>query len=244
MDISDENIEDISSQFEDMDIDYLEVDDPVSLKERSDKMDEKVKELQDKNEGEEIEYFNKRRNTMMKKKLEGEKKSIERKKETKKRKQENKSVTRKNRRTKDTTSKVAIEKVPNIADVPDNVKHLVNIKDVLYTVPGDGACLPNTASAFYFHDEIFVPKLRSNMNLFMANHWSKRYQYLTSCSEKHPFVRKVRGGKVSFTDPKKLIAYLASSEKQVQTSVQTLGRCQIVLAVIIYLFKQKVFMNK
>ena len=55
MDISDENIEDINSQYEDMDIDYLEVDDPVSLKERSDKMDEKVKELQDKNVGEEIE---------------------------------------------------------------------------------------------------------------------------------------------------------------------------------------------
>ena len=63
-----------------------------------------------------------------------------------------------NKRTKETTttSKVAIEKAPNIADVPDNVKHLVNINDVLYTVPGDGACLPNTASAFYFHDEILA----------------------------------------------------------------------------------------
>ena len=80
-------------------------------------------------------------------------------------------------------------------------------------VPGDGSCGPSSASAFLFEDEVFGGKLRRKMNIFMAKHWTRRYQYKTQCSEKHPFVRKLAGGEVNFTDPLELIKYLISSEK-------------------------------
>ena len=50
--------------------------------------------------------------------------------------------------------------VPNIRSIPENCKHLVNIDDVLYVVPGDGCCGPNCAAAFLFHDEKYGPNLR------------------------------------------------------------------------------------
>ena len=79
-------------------------------------------------------------------------------------------------------------------------------------VPGDGACAPNCAAAFFFQDEVFGPKLRKQMNYFQAQYWFKKYQFLTQCSAEHPFTRKVRGGEVSFTDPIKLIKYLNNSD--------------------------------
>ena len=44
-------------------------------------------------------------------------------------------------------------------------------------VPGDGACAPNCAAAFFFQDEVFGPKLRKIMNCFQAKYWFKKYQY-------------------------------------------------------------------
>ena len=90
--------------------------------------------------------------------------------------------------------------IPNTSPVPDNCIHLVNEGDIVYVVPGDGCCGPNCAAAFLFQDEVFGPKLRRRMNVFQAEHWVKRYQYITQCSKGHPFERKLRGGKVSFTD--------------------------------------------
>ena len=46
----------------------------------------------------------------------------------------------------------------------------------------------------------------------MANHWTRRYQFLTQCSPGHPFVRKLGGGEVKFTDPEKLVDFLKNSE--------------------------------
>ena len=54
--------------------------------------------------------------------------------------------------------------VPNVKEVPQTVKHLVKQGDVVYQVPGNGACFPNSAAAFFFHDEVFGPKLRKRMN--------------------------------------------------------------------------------
>ena len=51
-------------------------------------------------------------------------------------------------------------KVPNIREIPQNCKHLVDKDDVLYTVPGDGCCGPNCGAAFLFNDEVYGPKLR------------------------------------------------------------------------------------
>ena len=102
--------------------------------------------------------------------------------------------------------------IPNIRDVPMNCRHLVKEDDVLYVVPGDGCCGPNCAAAFLFSDEIFGPKLRRKMNLFMAKHWNLRYKFITQCSPGNPFLRRLRGDYVSFTDSKKLLRYLKNSE--------------------------------
>ena len=52
------------------------------------------------------------------------------------------------------------------------------------------------------------------MNRFFADHWYDRYQYISQCSEGHPFVRKVGGGgEIKFTDPEKLIKFLKHSEE-------------------------------
>ena len=114
---------------------------------------------------------------------------------------------------KNTNDKEKIKDIPNIRPVPTNCKHLVKIGDVVYVVPGDGSCGPSSASAFLFGDEVFGPKLRKRMNRFMAKHWYKRYQNITQCSSKHPFVRKLGAGEVEYTDPKELIEYLMTSEK-------------------------------
>ena len=49
------------------------------------------------------------------------------------------------------------------------------------------------------------------MNLFLAEHWYSRYQFITQCSPGHPFMRKLKNGEVKFTDPKKLIEFLKDS---------------------------------
>ena len=57
-----------------------------------------------------------------------------------------------------------------------------------------------------FNDEVYGPQLRRVMNVFFAENWYERYQYITQCSENHPFVRQIGGGgKIRFIDPQKLI---------------------------------------
>ena len=80
-------------------------------------------------------------------------------------------------------------------------------------VPGDACCEPNCGAAFLFSDEVYGPKLRRKMNLFMGRHWQLRYKYITNCSKETPFVRKLRGGEVKFTDPLELVKYLIESEE-------------------------------
>ena len=96
------------------------------------------------------------------------------------------------------------KRIPILKDIPENCKHLFRDGDVLYVVPGDGCCGPNCAAAHIFQDEGFGPRLRIKMNKFMAKHWDKRYKLLTQCSKKHPFVRKLGNGEISYTDPVKL----------------------------------------
>ena len=103
--------------------------------------------------------------------------------------------------------------MPNIKEIPENCKHLVNIDDVVYVVPRDGACGLNCEAAFLFNDEVYGPQLRKKMNCFMAEHWNLRYKFITKCSSKTPFVRKLRGGEVKFTDPEELLKYLKESDE-------------------------------
>ena len=50
------------------------------------------------------------------------------------------------------------------------------------------------------------------MNIFMAEHWYDRYQYISQCSPGHPFVRKLGSISKEYTDPEKLIEFLQSDE--------------------------------
>ena len=103
-------------------------------------------------------------------------------------------------------------KVPNLKEVPMSCRHLVNEGDLVYIVPGDGACLPNCGAAFFCQDEVFGPKLRKKMNRFFVKHYYRRYQNLCPVSKKNPFTRKTRDGSVTYTYPKELFKYLLDSK--------------------------------
>ena len=126
----------------------------------------------------ELEKMKKIKEAEAKKEMETKLKSVILKKENKQKKQQKKDLKKKKKSTLKTEigpkEKVFAE-IPNIVNVPENCKHLVNEDDVLYLVPGDGSCGPNCASAFLFMDKIYGPKLRKMMNIFFADHWYDRY---------------------------------------------------------------------
>ena len=64
------------------------------------------------------------------------------------------------------TLKNGVEYVPNIKALPKNIAHLCKKGDMVYCVPGNGACGPNSISAHLFKDEVFGPKLRQKINDF------------------------------------------------------------------------------
>ena len=181
---------------EEMDIDNSDCHEEV-LKQRSDMMDKKAIEKQ-KRIDEEVEDF-------LKKKAEKKEKEDELIKE--KKRQQLKSKRQKNKSNKKQNHYM----VPNIKDIPENCEDLFN-DDVVYEVPGDGACGPNSAAAHLFEDEVFGPKLRKNMNLFWANHFYRKYQYITPCSSETPFKRNIKGELIEFSYPELLIEFLRTSD--------------------------------
>ena len=150
----------------------------------------------------------KKRNSKKKKKDKLEKDVEEEKKNIKALKQKSKDY---NKRKKRKEQKKVQFVVPNIKEIPENCKKFVQDNDVIYEVPGDGACGPNTAAAHLFKDEVFGPKLRKNMNNFFADHYYDKYMMLSPCSIEEPFIRNCKGRNVSFTDPEKLIKFLKTS---------------------------------
>ena len=197
-----------NDEFEFVNIDMC-IDTPENL---SRLKDEKIKAKAKKIEEEEFVFKEKQKKKDLEKKMIEETKKQNMKQKKQKSKDERKRMNKKN--SIKSTKENLTNAIPNIRPVPENISHLVKKGDKIYSVPGDGACGPNSASAFLFKDEVFGPKLRKNMNRFFARHWEKRYKYLTQCSENHPFVRKIGGGgHVSFTDPLKLIRYLETSEE-------------------------------
>ena len=193
----------------------MEIDDSeeVLLNERSRLMDEKVKDIGRKNDQQERFFVKQRTDSLEKKKKAVERKVEKEKKMIKNRKQKNKDAKKKINIKKLASNISPPIKVPNIREIPQNCKHLVDKDDVLYTVPGDGCCGPNCGAAFLFNDEVYGPKLRNQMNRFMAKHWYSRYRYITNCSQETPFVRKLRGGEKKFSDPAELVKYLYESEE-------------------------------
>ena len=216
-DNEEDEIVNLSFKLEDMDVDEPETDSDKGIEyERSKIMDEKIKQKEQQNSKNEMKEEIKRKQNDLKKQKEKEKEIQRIQKEKKQNKQKIKDLKRKQKKKSLPKKKVSKApksyNIPNIKDVPNNCKHLVKQSDVIYVVPGDGCCGPNCGAAFLFKDEVFGPKLRKAMNFFFANHWYDRYQHLTQCSPGHPFVRKVKGENISFTDPVELIKYFKTSE--------------------------------
>ena len=103
--------------------------------------------------------------------------------------------------------------MPNLREVPNNCKPLVNEGDMVYVVPGNGACGPNSAAAHLFEDEVYGPQLRRKMNVFFAKHFEKKYQFITPCTPETPFKRRVKNITVEFTNQEDLIHYLTTSDE-------------------------------
>ena len=207
---------DLSFKFEEMEID--EDEDAKERESRSRMWDEKIKVKKQKTKEEEDIIEKKRTVRENKRKLDEKQQMEEVKKTQKQQRQWKKDLKMKKKKSIKRTQHKSPHsnhpsKIPNISPVPENCIHLVKEGDVVYVVPGDGCCGPNCAAAFLFQDEVFGPKLRRRMNVFQAEHWVKKYQYKTQCSPGHPFVRKTRGGKVSFTDPMELLKFLRYSKK-------------------------------
>ena len=199
-----------------VELEEMEIDNNDESEILSKRMDEKIEKKAKETEEKEKLY-----NEKVKKDIENKKQKEEKRKEIEKRKRQQKKQNQKDlRKSSNKKMKKTVEnleksqiKIPNIKDVPLNIKHLVGEDDVVYKVPGNGACGPNSAAAFLFSDDIFGPKLRRNMNLFMAKHWDSHYQYKTQCTEESPFERKLGNRIISFTKPQELKEYLINSEE-------------------------------
>ena len=182
-------------------------------KQRSDLMDAKIKEKERVNDEKETAFKNRKIEEENKKKeLEAkllEESQIVNKKRKQSLKDHRKMINKKSKQ-KETDIKDGYSPVSNtkIREVPPNCKHLVEVDDVLYVVPGDGCCGPNCAAAFLFHDEVFGPQLRIKMNKHMALNWKRKYENITQCSPGYPFERKLGKKTVSFTDPEALVEFL------------------------------------
>jgi hypothetical protein len=197
-----------------MDIDDMENEDTYA--QRSDQMDEKVKAKQNRLVEEERKRSQHKRDLEKVKNTEKLIKIEKLKKVNKLRKQKSKALKRKNKKKEKEFQSESefVYKVPNLRNVPSSCQHLVNKDDLVYVVPGDGTCCPNCAAAFFFHDEVFGPKLRMKMNQFFVKHWKTKYQSICPCSEETPFVRMTSEGEVSYSDPKELFKYLLSEDKK------------------------------
>ena len=180
-------------------IELMDTDSNVDQEETLSKMmDEKVIAKQRKND-DEVEAF-------LQKKIEIKLKEEESIKERKR--QQAKLKKQKNR----STQKQNKNRIPNIKNIPEDCKNLFNDDDVIYVVPGDGACGPNSAAAHLFGDEVFGPKLRKQMNLFWADHFYEKYYLITPCAPETPLRRNIKGKIFEFSDPEKFIQFLKTSD--------------------------------
>ena len=149
MEIEEDCLNDLSTSFEDMEI--ADSEDDLSIS-RSKLIDEKVIEKQRRNYEKEDKFRNKVKEVLLKKNKIEEKKSKQLKAANKKQKQKNKDDKKKSKPKAKVTGNTLDGKpkyrIPNVRDIPKNCKHLENIDDVLYVVPGDGCCGPNCGAHF------------------------------------------------------------------------------------------------
>ena len=204
-------IKDNSIEFEDMEIDTSEEE--ISTQ-RSRMQDEKVLDKEKRNEEEERLYRKSVEEKEIKKKEEAKTRAAKEKLEKKKSKQKSRNLKRKK-----SVNNISqnIDKIDNLKEVPENCKKFVNENDVVYVVPGDGRCAQNSAAALLFHDEKFGPGLKRKMNLFFAEHFFKKYQFISQCSVDSPYRRNLKGTEVEFTNPEELIKFLRNDPDAIHT---------------------------
>ena len=201
-------VKDLSESFEEMEIDETN----SGLELLSEAMDRKIKDKEKSNIESEKRIMEKRKEAERKKETDEEIIRLNNKKRKQSLKDLRKANNKKNKKNENTLKKANNPKnVPNIREIPNNCRKHVKEDDVMYVVPGNGACAANSAAALLFGDEVFGPKLRSRMNQHLAKFFYTRYQNITQCSPGHPFVRKLAGGEVSFTNPEELISFLTKS---------------------------------
>ena len=162
----DSNVKDLSFVMEDM---VIEENEEETLSRR---MDEKIRMKSNRKEAEDVLYDmklnkrNERKNQIAKKeKLTATLNIVKKRKQQVKdsRKKLNKQNKKKTQTTFENEQKMTNK---NVKEVPENCKKLVKENDVVYVVPGNGACGPNSAAAFLFQDEIFGPRLCKKKNIF------------------------------------------------------------------------------
>ena len=200
----------------DMDIDEqndmdMEID-QEEFKIRSKRMDQKIEAKAIKLEEEEKRYQEKKKVEIERKK---EKEALEhhkRKLSIKQNKQKIKDEKRKSRK-KNEIKNNELKNIPNVKPLPKNIAHLCNEGDMVYVVPGDGACGPNSISAHLFRDEVFGPKLRRKINDFKVEHWDRKYKLKTQCTVDSPYVRRIGSkGNVVFTNPEDLFEFIKNAD--------------------------------
>ena len=154
---------------------------------RSRMMDAKIEAKTRKMEEEERKYRERKLEELERTKKKEELEQEKRKLFNKQKKQKVKDQKKKGRKKNEIRSG-EFQNIPNIKPVPKNIASLCNKGDLVYCVPGDGACGPNSISAHLFKDEVFGPKLRRKINDFKVRHWHRKYKLKTQCTIDSPFV--------------------------------------------------------
>ena len=212
MDIDDTGKEEEDNKRKEIDLEKMEIDEETNSfekikRELSDKMDKKVIEKRKRLEENEKKWVESNL-SKQKKKEDKEKQILEHKKQSNK---VNKQRSKDKRKQLSKKKKVEFKSALNIKDVPSNCKKFVNDGDMVYIVPGNGACGPNSGAAHLFQDELLGPTLRIKMNHFLAEHYEV-YKNIFPCSKQEPFVRQLNGETISFDDPEELKMFLKTSK--------------------------------
>ena len=137
-----------------------------------------------------------------------------------------------------TEAKENFSYVDNVKEIPEKYKSSFKKDEIIYTVPGNGCCGPNSIAAYIYGDEIYGPCLRQSLNQFIVKNFDKRYKFLTSYTPKSPFVRRVGlSGEVKFTNSDDLLSYLKTEEaKYMWTDSEDLSIIADMLKVKIKIF--------
>ena len=160
MEIDNNCINELNESFEEMEIEETDVE----LKTLSEMMDKKIKDKENSEKEEEKQRIYDKKKAERKQREEEEQKRIYNKKRKQSLKDSRKANNKKNKKSLLVEKNInQFENVPNVREIPQNCKKLLKDDDILYVVPGDGACALNCAAAFLFGDEIFCPK--SNFEL-------------------------------------------------------------------------------